>query len=259
MSILLAGPWVGELGWELFCWQGYIRGLSRKYDQTIIIGRPGHKFLYSDFCNQYVEFDPRSYQTNGWRCEGKECNLHKSIKHDKYISGQFDIGIFYDGKIFKDTKKLFCKQEFYKYQLNTSGKSYDIIIHARNKSTGSVRNWSFQNWEKLIKLLRKSGHKIATIGNSESYSFKKIDDYRGVTLKKVAKLIYTSKLIVGPSSGPMHLASLCGKKHLVWSTDFNRLRYEEIWNPFKTPVIFYDEGGWDPDYNKIFRLVQQNL
>ena len=29
MKRLIAGPWVGEFGWELFAWQGYIRALSR--------------------------------------------------------------------------------------------------------------------------------------------------------------------------------------------------------------------------------------
>ena len=44
-NILLAGPWVGEFGWELFCWQAHIRWLSKQFDKTIVISRKGHKFL----------------------------------------------------------------------------------------------------------------------------------------------------------------------------------------------------------------------
>jgi len=27
-SLLIAGPWLGEFGWELFAWQGYVRYVS---------------------------------------------------------------------------------------------------------------------------------------------------------------------------------------------------------------------------------------
>ena len=46
MQKLIAGPWVGEFGWELFAWQGYIRALSRNFEQTTIIARPGAKPIY---------------------------------------------------------------------------------------------------------------------------------------------------------------------------------------------------------------------
>ena len=256
--ILLAGPWVGELGWELLCWQGHIRRLSRKFEKTIVIGRPGHGFLYEDFCDQYIEFDPGSYKTNGWRCEGNKCKLYKTIKHDKYISGQFDIGVFYDGKVFNDQKGLFKKQEFYKYELN-DGSNYPVVIHARNKSTGAVRNWGFKKWEELVFRLKEAKINVLTIGSPESHSFKGVDDYRGRSLRDVAGVINACDIIVGPSSGPMHLASLCGKKHLVWSTNFNRLRYEKAWNPFNTPVIFYDGGGWDPSVKAIFNLIIETI
>ena len=32
MKTLIAGPWVGEFGWELAAWQGYIRALSKNFD-----------------------------------------------------------------------------------------------------------------------------------------------------------------------------------------------------------------------------------
>ena len=34
---LIAGPWVGEFGWELFAWHGYVRTLAKQYDRIIII------------------------------------------------------------------------------------------------------------------------------------------------------------------------------------------------------------------------------
>ena len=68
-----------------------------------------------------------------------------------------------------------------------------------------------------------------------------------------------SKLIVGPSSGPMHMASLCGLKHLVWSTEYNRVRYERDWNPFKTEVIFHSDGGWNPNPETIKEIITKTV
>ena len=76
-STLLAGPWVGEFGWELFCWQGIVRSISKDFDKTIVIGRPGHGTIYEDFCDDFIEFDPASYHTDGWRCMDMRWIGHK--------------------------------------------------------------------------------------------------------------------------------------------------------------------------------------
>ena len=55
---LLAGPWIGEFGWECFAWQGYVRALSRKFDQTIIISRNNSKAFYEDFADVFYGYDP---------------------------------------------------------------------------------------------------------------------------------------------------------------------------------------------------------
>jgi len=253
-KILLAGPWIGEFGWELFCWQGHIRRLSKEYDKTIVIGRPGHGILYSDFADEYIEFDPESYLTNGWRCNGSKSSIElvNSIEYTTYIDGQFDIGMNYTGDTLNDRRGLFYKQKYYEYKTEGSSK-YDIIFHARNKKSGDIRNWSEGNWNELSNELK--GYKIASIGNEESFHIEGTDDLRTISLSELVGVMSNSKLIVGPSSGPMHLASLCGLKHLVWSEEFNRLRYEKYWNPFNTDVIFYNEGGWNPKVEDIRKMV----
>ncbi len=257
-KILLAGPWIGELGWELFCWQGHIRRISKDYDKTIIIGRPGHKILYADFADEYIEFDPKSNLTNGWRCEGSVSykTLVKSIKKTKYIDGKFEIGLGrIEDKEIVDRKGLFHAQLFHKYE--KEGEGYDIIFHGRNKESGDVRNWSEENWNNLVKEL--SGYKIASIGNADSFNVEGTDNLKGINLEELVGVMSNSKLIVGPSSGPMHLASLCGLKHLVWSTSYNKMRYKKHWNPFDTEVIFYEDGEWNPEYKEIAKIIKENV
>jgi len=259
-KILLAGPWVGEFGWELFCWQGFIRRLSKDFDKTIVIGRPDNGILYEDFCDEYIEFDPKSFKTDAWNCHGAENPKHliTSIPHTKYISGIFEIGKRYSQQGVNDIYGNWGKQDYHKYFVDTDHEGYDIIFHCRNKSTGSERNWSKTQWEKLMNIL-PDDLLIACIGNDEAYHLDGADDLRGINLTELVGIMNNSDLIVGQSSGPIHLASLCGLKHLVWSTEFNRVRYERDWNPFGTECIFYSKGGWNPEPKEIKRLILENI
>jgi len=259
-NILLAGPWIGEFGWELFCWQGYVRKLSRQYDKVIIIGRPGNKYLYEDFCDEYIEFDPGSFKTDAWNCQGAKNFDHiiNSIPHTKYLNGIFDIGMRYTHNGVIDSKKLFfTEQEFFKYNYK-SDNTFDVLFHCRNKSTGSERNWGRSEWEKLYNSL-PSNLKIGCVGNDESFYISGTENLRGINLKELVGIFNNTKLIIGPSSGPMHLASLCGLKHLVWSTEYNRIRYERDWNPFNSEVVFYSGGDWSPKHSEIKELILKNL
>lgn len=262
-KILLCGPWVGEFGWELFCWQGHLRNLSKDFDEVKVIGRPGHELLYEDFCSEYIEYDPKNTMTNMFFCENyiHPEKLINSIPHTHYIKGIFNIGINYTGKKLYDNRGLFRQQKFIKYtnrDISTIKYEYDIIFHCRNKKTGSERNWDKKKWEELKRIL-PSDKKICCIGNHESFYIEGTDDLRGITLSELSNLFNQSKIIVGPSSGPMHFASLCGLKHLVWSSNFNKLRYEKEWNPLNTEVIFYDYGEWDPDVEEIKKIILKNI
>lgn len=262
---LLAGPWIGEFGWELFCWQAFVRKHSRNFEKTIVIGRPTNEFLYKDFCDEYIKFDPESFQTDAWKCHNAKSahEVIKSTPHDVYLNGTFDIGMRYTHNGVIDTKGLFFKeQEFHKYHTPSDHDGYDIIFHCRNKSTGADRNWSKEQWEELYQLLYDHFEGIITIGcigNDEAFHIEGTDDLRGMDLEELIGIMGRSDLIVGPSSGPMHLASLCGLKHLVWSTEYNRVRYEKDWNPFGTEIIFYGEDGWNPKPDAIKEIILKHI
>ena len=64
-QILLAGPWVGEFGWELMGWQARLRFLSKTSD-VIVACQMGHESLYQDFAKDIVYFDPPQGSPNMW-------------------------------------------------------------------------------------------------------------------------------------------------------------------------------------------------
>ena len=63
---LIAGPFLGEFGWELMQWQGYIRQLSKFYKHVIVYGRPSSAFLYKDFVSEFIEMNISSWDTDAY-------------------------------------------------------------------------------------------------------------------------------------------------------------------------------------------------
>jgi ADP-heptose:LPS heptosyltransferase len=290
MTTLFAGPWVGEFGWELFCWQGYLRKIAPKFDRVIVASRPGHECLYEDFCDEFIGYQPSNGVTSGATCEGiryndlhkkyidnyyawKRLETHKSTscrelqhtvfrKYDAvWIPPETYVIPYLPSPKFARILAIFKQQEFVKYGRNT-GAGFDVLIHARNIKSTSIhknkRNWSIEKWEQLVQQLH--GFSIGSIGSKQGAAhIKGSTDLRGVSLQKLTDVMASSELIVGPSSGPMHLASLCGLPHLVWSNRSNFYRYNKHWNPHRTPCIFYDKEGWDPRPESINKLVHKAL
>jgi hypothetical protein len=251
---LIAGPWVGEFGWQLFAWQGYMRALSRHFTKTVIICRSDSKAIYEDFADEFVFCDKRTGQSDSYYMHGLDfADEIRSLARD--------------GKLVLDTNTSLCAPrrignpphthhsesikignieiipEYIVFGDKTEIE-YEYIFHARNRQLRKEDNWSIENWEKLLKLL---DGKVACVGSKdEAYHIPGATDLRGIDLHAVFGLLGNCKAVFGPSSGPMHMASLCGSPHVVWSISDNLNRYKNTWNPHKTPVLFLDEYKWHP-------------
>jgi hypothetical protein len=258
-KILLAGPWIGEFGWELFCWQGYIRRLSRSFDKTIIISRSGHEFLYKDFATEFYCFNAPAAKANMWLGETNQSELNKIITNLNYTKHiiPFNIGYVMNGMTTIIANDAFNQQDFVKYKSETLKSNVNILVHARNKFVGSNRNWERENWQNLVNLLLPH-YNVGVIGTEEAFYLEGTQDFRNLSIEDLVSVISESKMVIGQSSGPLHLTSLCGVPHLVWSDNTNRERYTKHWNPFKTPVYFYSEMGWNPTVEFIYDKIIQN-
>ena len=240
---IFAGPWVGEFGWELFEWQGFLRFLAmqEKHDKFTVCCRTGHDYLYQDIATDIVNYDPPSGETNMW------------MNNDwRYVWPEgYDL-------VWKPDDCRDKKQAFVKFGRSLGIDNFpQITIHARStdKVQTGYRNWSKEKWEKFVDLYPNAS--IISIGSvKDALHIKGTEDMRGVSLEKLANTLYSTKVLVGPSSGPMHFGSLCGTPHVTWSPKnttaimSNKKRYEETWNPHKTPVTFL-ELGWDPSVDEV--------
>lgn len=256
-KVLFAGPWVGEFGWELLNWQGFVRKISRDYDRIIVSCRKGNEGLYSDFCSEFV-----FHEVSGTA----ECNVAHDItnpsEYDRIIKMVPEDADHLNPMGFQPLER----QEFVKLGQIDDSKKFDIIIHPRGRNFGTVRNWDREKWEQLIERCTSAGFSIACIGLTNATldidSSLGFQDFRDVSLSETLDLFASSKLVVGPSSGPMHLASLCGTSHLVWTDTnkhargrTNRDKYEWWWNPHNTPVTVLDSEGFDPSVETVYSAL----
>ena len=105
----------------------------------------------------------------------------------------------------------------------------------------------------LLELLNVDKKRVACIGSLQESAYAPgTIDLRGESMNTVVDAVSMASCTFGPSSGPMHLSSLCGCPHVVWSKPENKIRYEKNWNPFKTPILFLSEFNWHPSADYVF-------
>ena len=79
MQKIIAGPFVGEFGWKLFCWQAHLRYLSKIGYEITVVDNPNHKILYKDFAEKFIPYQTYMYgDTSMSRMWGFD-HMHQSV------------------------------------------------------------------------------------------------------------------------------------------------------------------------------------
>lgn len=254
-----------EFGWNICTWIPYLRHIRSKYDDFVVVCNPENRYLYEDFADKFIDY------------------VDRKAKPDMYFSGRFPTKLaeipyeILDRKEYTNwrhicPRKKNCvkaKKKFFRYgELPWDG-MYDIAIHARaeTKYSQGRLNYAPEKYEYIVNQFQ--GLKICSIGKSDkAYHIKGTEDLRGVYMKYLCHLLANTRIVVGTSSGPLHLASLCGAPHVVITGDSklkslgggtNRDRYEKAWNPFNTKVIVLDEDNWHPHPKKVVKAIKELL
>lgn len=218
----------GEFGWEVLHWQGYCRKLSRHFERTYFVSINKSTALYEDFAKEGL------YETS------------RTVASQQYTIIPFE------------------QQEFIKFG-SPKEENFDILVHAR-EGRFEYRNYPQRKWETIVKackeILRCS---IASIGTKARH-IEGTEDLRHIDLKDQMDYMAGAKCIVGPSSGPMHLADFCGCKRVVWGDSGRwignltlRERYEGLWSPFKIETVYLEDDNWEPEPELIFQAVEKIL
>jgi len=140
-----------------------------------------------------------------------------------------------------------------------------ILFHARARmELGADHNWPAEKWDSLACRLRER-HRLISVGSlAAAHHVRGTDDWRGVPLGQLCDAFASCDLAVGPSSGPIHLASHCMCPHVTWNGDTSRFdqmveRYERRWNPFDTPVVMLKRPTWNPSVADVLEAIMAAL
>ena len=253
-ELVFAGPYVGEFGWELFCWQGYLRQLAVDGSRVIAAARPGHEALYEDFAEEFVPVvPPEGYMPNGNAMDGLTLERYSNLvpSEARWIN-PMNVNVDWS----KDCPWI-EPQKFIPFGDKEAPKNYKILIHARDRKweLTSLRNWPEENWDKLVSSFPDSWT-IGCIGTKEEALSCGSVDLRSLPLKELLQEISRAELVIGPSSGPIHLASLCRIPHVVWSgKDRDVSRYASLWNPFG--VRHRMITTWQPNVSAVLSEVRK--
>lgn len=262
---LIAGPWVGEFGWELMSWQGFVRAKANeeKFESVTVAGPPGHEALYADFCDTYLPVTLNGIK-DCWRVEQASPRERGALAHqlDRLVNG--NTRTLCPGRLIPTIDQHFIR---FGNQLDAETEDlFDVLIHVRHPiNKRKSHAWHPVHAETVCEKLRERGFSTAAIG-TEAACPMNATDRRNIPLKRLMNMMAVCGAVIGPSSGPMHLASLCHTPHVVWTDKqwysairgTNRRRYEQVWNPLNTPCTILEEG-WQPSPDLIALKTEEAL
>ncbi len=251
---LFAGPYYGEFGHEVLG-TGLLRAFAPDYGKIIVCTRPAREALYADIA---TEFRPHDIQCIG---QGNHATAETEPKPEKvlsYVEQGCDRFTMPDCG-HPDTEAQILTMGWY-HKLGKKQAKWDGVIafHARNRSHQTERNWPMEYWKRLAWWVVKYGiaKRVVCVGTREqARRIGSCEDMRGSPLATQMDIAASAVCAVGPSSGWMHLASLCGCPHLTWvgseAAGYVMRRYLSRWNPLKTRVSVLPRGTWQPEFDTV--------
>ena len=251
MKILIFGSDSIEFGWTVATFIPAMRKAAEGYDRVVAVCKEQNRYLYEDFATDFETYEQKG-KHDMWYVSRKPdilCKVPKNMRR-KYPGATYYIP--------SRSKCIDWPRKYFMYGDIQMGAGYDLVIHARAESKYGQqgRNWPKDNYEMLLSQLKNP--RACSIG-TKAYHIPGTDDLRNIPLEDLCQVIASSRVMVGPSSGPCHLSHLCGTPVVVWThakkekaiNATNRQRYEKLWRGFDTEVVVVDESDWNPTIGEI--------
>lgn len=243
MRVAYFGPMAGEFGWELMAWQAWCRAESHKYDRSYVCSFPNMAALYEDFAT-FIPHEHKKRETD----------------FDDISKIKYELPPDVTDHI-KPVKTYQFGGDFIKFG-RCGLTEYPILIHARGIPQFPTKNYPEKKWNKIVSKLDSPAASIGTTGDRHITG---TADMRGLPLDELMDLIASAKLVIGGSSGVMHLVSLCGTPHVVWGDaktyfwETLETRYKKTWNPLGTPCEYIYHNKWQPSPLTIVKRAHKLL
>ena len=262
-GILVAGPYIGELGYEIGEWAPHIKWLASHLNcRTHVFARKGREVLYP-FAEEVQTIDFPSEHIDGhWLMDPspEEIELYDGLEnrarhHAEQHKSQFayqSLEVLSDRsnclKIFRGKAPVLLKpsedlRAKWKKALPSTPK---VVLTYRANFRGSQRNSDPDLMVQTADFITKQGWTPILVGKIDKQytapDIPGVDLTNQTTLADLIAIYEQSFVVVGSSTGTIHLAASCGTPHITWGStrgdDSVVLRYEKEWNLNKTWVRF---------------------
>ena len=258
-KILLFGSCCSlELGWLCCTFIPAMRykAYERHWDKVVAVIPRQYNYLCQDFVTDFEHHDKRGSKDR-WLLNGKKVPVPKKIRR------KYPGAVYYQPSAAKCCK---WQRKAIRYGTFKKDLVYDIVIHARAERKYGQSKWNYpkKKYEKVLKEFQ--GLRVCSVG-TRAYHIPGTEDMRNIPLEQLCNIFRSSKVLVGSSSGPMHLGSYCGIQHVVitdnsWQKSIdatNADRYSHIWNPLGTPCKVLQKNNWHPPTKKVVRAIKRFL
>jgi len=257
--VLFAGPYIGEFGHEVLG-TGLLRAHARHFGRVIVCSRPSSAALYYDIA---TDFRSHNIECIGMGSRATEDTKPLTADLDALVEPgceRWPLRFVPPNCGAPKTEEQITHCRAYYHRLGTAREEWKGVVafHARNRAHQTERNWPMEHWEALAKWAVDKGiaERIVCVGSREEARLVEgCIDMRGSPLGKQMDIAASARLAVGPSSGWMHLASLCGCPHLTWvggqEHAYVKRRYLDRWNPLRTRAGVLNARTWQPEYEQV--------
>ena len=268
---MIVAPFLGEFGWLVAMWVPWLRhirkDLHRGAPEFIVLCEPGQEFLFEDFATEVRALDLKVTVTrrdcqNAWLRDQGPVRAEHYVDIVQRICGRTPKSqIITPAALPVAWPKGECprlkRAEHFRYVEHDDSTSWQIAMHVRHHAgKQEERNWPRENAEDVVATLSQSGYEVSAVGHPDHSicplgpSDQRTDDVR-VTCGVFAKSI----LVMGPSSGPLHLANYCDTPALWWSKNVKDVdRYGSHWNPFGLQNLRVKDS-WRPSADDIIHAL----
>lgn len=255
---LIAGPYVGEFGYECMEWQSFVNAQVGRFRKVYVISYPGRNALYPE-----CELIPHEYSlaTAGYGYGSMQ--LQQSLKIARDTARNLELS---SCKFLLPTalSQPFTRKRFPQRWIAFGEQAvirHDIAFHFRNiiKEGPDRRiNFPLLSADNLTKMCQEAGMKCVAIGHPEqSYCPPFCVDCRSLDLQRTIDAIGSVRFVAGQLSGPMHLASLCKKDIITWADGANRIAMAKQWNPHGMRIHVITDSAFDPDPLFVFKYLER--
>lgn len=271
--VLVAGPFVGELGWEMFSWQPRVRSAAIRgigYDQVLVYTGPGRRWLYrfaeTRTLPDIPKHEPECLAWSNGKAHKTEFEEQIKRTHDaaaaELSDDKFDFLSYHNIGRMNDPMYGLGQPDFLYPDPSPKPSRFwkddgrpKIVLCVRNRSMADHRNWSEENWHRLATVLGLS-YDVVVVGTKPLELPDTVTDATTqTTIDDLIELFSQADMAVGGSTGTLHLASRCGCDHLVWGAENSTIfplsqRYAET-NWFGAKHVVLTDDAWEPDPDKI--------